>query len=656
MAHRLGFYWDDWPTIWFNHFLGPASFKESFAIDRPLLGYLFMLTTPLLGENPLGWQLFAILTRWLSALALCWTLRLLWPKHGLQVSEITILYLIYPGFSQQFIAVTYSHVFLVTSIFFISLAAMIWALRNPAWFWPLFLLSIMISALCLFISEYYFGLELLRPFILWLVLTQLEVKPEKRIKKVLRYWIPYIMIMALFLVWRMVLHPTPRGEVTIFKELGANSLQPVMNLVQTIWGDLWEVNVLTWGLPLNLTNLTHLDNNLILRMVAVIFISIAIVFFTLLFVSNNNKRAESKPSQSRYPWGLQAIIVGVLALLAAGWPVWATNLHIELLFPWDRFTLVMMLGSSILLVGIVDLLTRSRMQSAVVIALITGLASGYHYQNALVYRKEWLAQRDFFWQLVWRAPAIKPDTILITSELPFTYYSDNSLTAPLNWTYAPDYQSVEMPYYLYDLEARIQNWYPELKADTPIQQTYRAAEFNGSSSQSLVMIVDPPRCLKILDPTLDRYWPQKPVYISDVLALSNPGLIETGSGLSATPPVFILGPEPEHEWCYYFEKAELARQIGDWDTVAHSAEKALKYKKKLYGGQAAELVTFAEGYAHIGQWDKATQLTLEAYQVWPYMQDYICYKWKDIDITTLNSEEKLFALAEILDKIDCSLP
>ncbi len=34
LIYRLGFYWDDWPSIWFLHFWGPASFKEGFAL-RP---------------------------------------------------------------------------------------------------------------------------------------------------------------------------------------------------------------------------------------------------------------------------------------------------------------------------------------------------------------------------------------------------------------------------------------------------------------------------------------------------------------------------------------------------------------------------------------------------------------------------------------------
>src|SRR3990172_7390272 len=47
----LGFYWDDWPSIWFLHLLGPLGFRDVFASDRPFLGQLFILSTGILGEK-----------------------------------------------------------------------------------------------------------------------------------------------------------------------------------------------------------------------------------------------------------------------------------------------------------------------------------------------------------------------------------------------------------------------------------------------------------------------------------------------------------------------------------------------------------------------------------------------------------------------------
>ena len=37
---------------------------------------------------------------------------------------------------------------------------------------------------------------------------------------------------------------------------------------------------------------------------------------------------------------------------------------------------------------------------------------------------------------------------------------------------------------------------------------------------------------------------------------------------SPVPPAGLFGDEPPHAWCYYFERASLAAQQGDWALVA----------------------------------------------------------------------------------------
>jgi len=86
MIYRLGFYWDDWPSVWFFHFLGPEGFQQGFSSDRPLLAWIFKLTTPLMGESTQAWQYFSIFTRWLTSLAWWWTLRGLWPDRPAKFS------------------------------------------------------------------------------------------------------------------------------------------------------------------------------------------------------------------------------------------------------------------------------------------------------------------------------------------------------------------------------------------------------------------------------------------------------------------------------------------------------------------------------------------------------------------------------------------
>jgi hypothetical protein len=274
----------------------------------------------------------------------------------------------------------------------------------------------------------------------------------------------------------------------------------------------------------------------------------------------------------------------------------------------------------------------------------------------MTFRQDWLLQKSFFWQLVWRAPGIEAGTTILTADLPFTYYSDNSLTAPLNWTYAPEYESGLMPYMVYNIESRLGVGLPSLEAGIPIQQEYRVTSFAGSTDQAIVLFYDPPRCLKVMEPQLDRSLPYKPLYIPDILPLSKPELIQADGDFPASPPESILGPEPEHEWCYYFEKAELARQMGDWQYVVQLGETALKLGKEFTRDTASELVPFIDGYAHMQQWDKAVQLSLYAYQAANKTQNILCQTW--YEIWKANPQDPGFqeAIVTVKNEIQCKFP
>jgi tetratricopeptide (TPR) repeat protein len=331
-------------------------------------------------------------------------------------------------------------------------------------------------------------------------------------------------------------------------------------------------------------------------------------------------------------------------------------LHIELLFPYDRFTLITMLGASLLLAGLIGLITRRRWQSALLLALIVAFSTLLQFQQRLLYRQEWLSQRNFFWQLAWRAPSIQPGTMLMTSEIPFTYYTDNSLTAPLNWIYDPENNSRQMDYLLYDIEARLNSGLPAIAANIPIDMFYRAKTFKGSTGQALVLFYDPPRCLKVLDPAIDRFLPVRPLYIKEATPLSRLELIGPGTGQAPQPLEQLLGPEPPRSWCYFFEKAELYNQMGDWDQAAQAADQALKLTRHFTEKNVSELIPFVEAYAHTGQWVQATRLTSQAVQIWDKTRFPLCDAWRRIAATTPPGPGQKAAIDQINADFGCKIP
>jgi hypothetical protein len=116
-------------------------------------------------------------------------------------------------------------------------------------------------------------------------------------------------------------------------------------------------------------------------------------------------------------------------------------------------------------------------------------------------------------------------------------------------------------------------------------------------------------------------------------------------------PAFYT-PEPAHGWCYYFQKAELARQFGDWDQVMNLAEAAFKLDEHF--NNPVELFVFIEGYAHTGDWDEALILSREARQVSKsYVDPLLCKLWVRIEAETILDERSSEALVEIQNLVEC---
>ena len=77
----MGFYWDDWPWVWFSHVMGPQGMLRIDLEHRPLSGMVLWAGSILTGESTIGWQIYNLIFRWLTAASLYWMLQILWPRR-----------------------------------------------------------------------------------------------------------------------------------------------------------------------------------------------------------------------------------------------------------------------------------------------------------------------------------------------------------------------------------------------------------------------------------------------------------------------------------------------------------------------------------------------------------------------------------------------
>jgi hypothetical protein len=132
--------------------------------------------------------------------------------------------------------------------------------------------------------------------------------------------------------------------------------------------------------------------------------------------------------------------------------------------------------------------------------------------------------------------------------------------------------------------------------------------FKGNTSNVVVIYKEADGCLRVLDPLYNnaRTIPGANPYLLNAIPLSKPELIYTESPLPEMNEM-LFGGEPSHGWCYFYEKAEVSRQNGDWDEVANLYREA--QKDELYPGLPVEYLPFIEAFARTGDNDMAFKLT-----------------------------------------------
>ncbi|MEW5872692.1 MAG: hypothetical protein AB1894_25760 [Chloroflexota bacterium] len=643
----LGFYWDDWPWVWLAHQGGPAGMLYIDHAQRPLAGEILWVGSLLAGSSPWRWQALNLVYRWLTGVALWWTLRRIWPKHPGAVAWMAALFLVYPGFRQQFVSVNSSRHILPLAAYLLSLGCMLSAARQPRQprrrSWLLTLLALGLDLGALLATDYFYGLELLRPIFLWLALEAENTR--ERLKAAALRWLPYFGMLLIAAIWRYELSRRLSYAVTLSSDLLRAPLESGSGLLQSLLSNCAAATVSAWANVFDFPRRMNFG----LKIVVIYWILVAA---TSLLAWLYMRRFQDTVPQAAFLKG--AGTAGILALLVGSLPFLATGLPVALSFPADRATLPMMLGASLLLVGLVQILGKRQALRNALLALAVGLAVGMHFLTALSFQQDWEKQQAFFRQLAWRAPALKPGTALFYAQnqaLQNFRSTDNSLTAPLNWIYAPENTSDILFYDLFDLRLRLHSVLPALQDGRPITDRYGRYEFRGSSEAVLLFHYAPPACLHIFDPKYDTDNPQAPDVLASLLPLSNLGLIKPAGEPQAILPSDVFGVAPEADWCYYFEKADLARQFGDWQTIVDLGQTAaeLGYSPR----HPAERVPFIQGFAYTGQWWQAEDLTYQAFQSNGKLAAMLCAVWTDLDASAPSAQDKPVTVQRVKQRLGC---
>lgn len=610
---QLGFYWDDWVFAWKRAYFGPFGLIEEFYKNRPLRGYVEIPFTWLLGGSPVVWQVYGLIIRWLAGSSFWYFLRDLWPGRQLAAVFAAALFIIYPGFTHQPLAMTYHYFWLFYVVLFLSLTWMVRAARAGRFGGGYYLAALLLSAAQLFASEYMVSLEVLRPVFLWLTFASLTAVPHERLKKTLIYEIPFAIVLAIYFYWRLVLFENPMYSPSL-------TTASLLALPGSILKALVGVNLTAWAQAIQVTDVSHAG-----ALVTAIYLMVLLVILVgwLYFAyQNDEQRSPSAP----WDW----LVIGLAGMTLAAVPFLLGGLSFRIEFPEDRFLLAFLPFVGLFFASLLELLPNQS-NRYLAAGLLLVLAANFHFQSLLAYRDDWKTQKNFIWQLAWRAPRLAAGTTILAEDHDtFRYNDDESFTPILNWMYIPPQTELPNSYSYIFPSLRLAGQLPHLP-------------FNSSESSFLVIRYAPPACLHVLDPAYDTTLlslpnpetvkalsalnlPFVPDLTRQAVPLSNPALTTSGAFPAAVPD--FLGPEPMRGWCYTYLKADLARQQGDWQQVARLGDEA--FAIPMLPDDPYEYLPFIEAYAHLGRIKDARILTRQVAEETPLLRPALCALWNRV--------------------------
>ena len=609
-APWLGYYGDDWPGIYNLVTGGLPAMVDYQSLDRPIWGWISGIEYQVIGDRPIGWHVYAALTRYVSTLALWVLCRQIWPKHQIEGAAVALLFLVYPGILQESRGFTYGTIWLHLALSISSLALMVKSVRIKNYKLVVITIAVLSAGVSWNISEYFLGFELLRPFILWIVVSDQSKSVVDRILSTVKSWSLYVGALLCYIVYRLFVFDTKRTEVDpshFLSEIRADPVTEVVQRLNFVIPDLIETSLLVWANTLSPDNL-----NITVRstwLAWVIGAAVAALVFSLLGnLTSKLDDNSAKVHKTIIDWPLVAIIGGLITIIAGMLPIWFSNVHYVHNTGASRYALPAIVGASLVSVGLLQLVAWSPRKLIICVSVLVGMSTAAHIKSANNYRHEWIDQKRLLRQLTWRIPSLEKGTVVwLQSDVwrerhPAAY----TYAMPLNLTYAPGNESSDLSFWVLPLEERFE----QLELSNIHQAVFiyrkRNLRFEGLLKQNIVVWYSPPSCLRVLDknsqtPHTINHWVDVAREYSNIdLIIGNPRVLRR-------LPESIFGRETEDDWCYYFEKAELAEQFGDWDRIAELADEVRR--KGFSPKDVTEWRPFIEGYKKIGRKNDATLLS-----------------------------------------------
>ena len=613
LINQLGYNHDDWYLMASAHAEGPGVFREIFSVDRPLRALVMIPAYKLFGENVLYYNLSAYVFRVLGALALLWVLRMLWSRQRTATMLMALLFLVYPGFLSQTNGLDYqSHIVgLAAALCSVAFTLQAVLTENRLSKSMFHFYSILLGLLYLGQMEWYIGIEFFRWACVFVLTSREKGMLLQKIRQTIQRAYPALAIPLFFLTWRIFFFKAERGATDVNIQFENIKLYPLQTLYH--WGvqvlqDLLDVFLAAW-----ITPLSQLTSYIQTWGVLLAIVTVACVIFFLRKEANT----EAEPSQ---PDGNhEALLLGLFTAIAGLIPIAMVNRDVS--FPaYSRYSLIASIGVAIFIIALLmNLKARLLRYSILAILLVTAML--VQHANTIKQVRETTATNMFWWQVTWRVPQFEKDTTLIAN-YPAVIEEDYFVWGPAGLIYYPEKQNPKNiqpglfaallnPETIAKIQARERQEYDNRKHIITYKNYRNFVLLNQPSTDS---------CVHIIDGNSPVYSHNDSESIQTIAPYSEIDHVLVDEA-PHTPPEIVFGPEPARGWCYYYQKADLARQQGAWNQVINIGQQASE--KNLSPADLIEWMPFLQAYAQTGNVNRLKELapTINAD---PYIAQQAC--------------------------------